>query len=509
MSQPHPLAEQLQAQNFRRLHASSWLFILLDLTFTILLPFLLGYYNLVRGLPTIWKVAIAGIFFLIFLYLFAHFYSTQFMIRSDDIILKRGILYRKQRYIPLNKVHNITLKRNLLHRWLNVAEVRLETAGTGNTAEAELRVLSYLEAKTFENLIEKPTPETNAPTTANLLPLSRRELLYFGLLRNDGFVLMGIILSFALNSDNFTQWLTSKLPSIPLFLQIFQQHWLGAFFLFICAAFILGKLLTILFAFLNYSQFELTDSPTHITLRRGLLTRIESHVPREKIQVWRITQPPLYRLCNRYRLYIDTAVFPNNNERGIRELIPLANDEITCQLIKRWNNIEALSIPVHAQHPKAPHRLTIKYLLIQSQLMIGAVILYFLNLIDNQQLLDLAILWLILQIINPIAAKKRYAIAGWAIDNKHYLHWRDGWLWRKHHFAHCQHLHCVDKQQNPFDRRYPMATLLADTMGSNRLSSPLKMRYLKNESADNLLTALKNYSSIKAVEKLTINPDKS
>ena len=68
------------------------------------------------------------------------YWTTTYRITNDQLIVRQGVLFRSERYIPLVRVQNVDLVQNFFHRLLSVAEVRIETA-SGSEPEAVLKVL--------------------------------------------------------------------------------------------------------------------------------------------------------------------------------------------------------------------------------------------------------------------------------------------------------------------------------------------------------------------------------
>ena len=66
---------------------------------------------------------------------------------ADELFLRSGVLSRRDRVIPLARVQNVEVRQNVLHRVFGVAELRVETAGSGTEAEAVLSVLGVAEAQ--------------------------------------------------------------------------------------------------------------------------------------------------------------------------------------------------------------------------------------------------------------------------------------------------------------------------------------------------------------------------
>ena len=84
----------------------------------------------------------------------------------DGLVIHEGLFFRNVRTIDYARIENVDTERGLLHRLLNVADVRVETS-TGGSAEARIRVLGLdavedMRTRIFARRAERPTP---APTS--------------------------------------------------------------------------------------------------------------------------------------------------------------------------------------------------------------------------------------------------------------------------------------------------------------------------------------------------------
>ena len=69
------------------------------------------------------------------------FLTFRYRLEEDEIVVRSGLLSRRERRVPYDRIQNIDLVRNPLHRLFGVAVARLETA-SGGRPEAILDALS-------------------------------------------------------------------------------------------------------------------------------------------------------------------------------------------------------------------------------------------------------------------------------------------------------------------------------------------------------------------------------
>src|SRR5215212_8157971 len=67
--------------------------------------------------------------------------------------LEEGVLSRKLRAVPFDRIQQVDLVRKPLHRLLGVATLRVETAGGGSAAEVDLHVVTLPEARALRAIL--------------------------------------------------------------------------------------------------------------------------------------------------------------------------------------------------------------------------------------------------------------------------------------------------------------------------------------------------------------------
>src|SRR5215213_5784010 len=67
--------------------------------------------------------------------------------------LEEGVLSRKLRAVPFDRIQQVDLVRKPLHRLLGVATLRVETAGGGSAAEVDLHVVTLAEAQALRSTL--------------------------------------------------------------------------------------------------------------------------------------------------------------------------------------------------------------------------------------------------------------------------------------------------------------------------------------------------------------------
>ena len=80
--------------------------------------------------------------------------------------LEEGVLSRKLRAVPFDRIQQVDLVRKPLHRLLGVATLRVETAGGGSAAEVDLHVVTLAEAQALRSTLLQAKAQAAGPEAA-------------------------------------------------------------------------------------------------------------------------------------------------------------------------------------------------------------------------------------------------------------------------------------------------------------------------------------------------------
>ena len=124
----------------RYLHPLSVIFSLVDLIKQNIIPAFLGIFGAAKG--DLIYVGLALLFFVpTFIFALIRYFTIRYRISDGELVVQEGLIFRRVRTVPVERIQNIDMVQGILHRMLNLAEVRVETA-SGTKPEAILKVLS-------------------------------------------------------------------------------------------------------------------------------------------------------------------------------------------------------------------------------------------------------------------------------------------------------------------------------------------------------------------------------
>ena len=394
----------------------------------------------------------------------------RYRIEESSILIRDGILRKKQLDIKFDRIQAINTEQNLLYRPFGLVNVRLDTAGSSTqegylpaisrklAEDLEARLENHARAKPEVDEVDEEALELVEGERRTLLSYDARDLIVIGLTSNRALVLLAVIAPFldqlfqafgeraALDAapDSAQRIVTGDIPNV-----------LGTVVL-VALLIAIGLILASLIgAVLRYFRFHLVADAQRFRSVGGLLTRHEHSVRFTKIQSLHLYQNVMQRLFRVYRLSMRQAASGKESSRksfALPMLRPTRLSAVTeTALGDEYSDVDLDPgttdyAPVH-RHYLRSHLLIRGVLPSLAFAVIAAPALQWLAL--------LALLWVPLMWIN---FRLRYSKLGVRLRREG-LSVRSGFLgWR---VAACLYrkVQRVTIRQSPFQRRRGLATV--------------------------------------------------
>jgi putative membrane protein len=271
-----------------------------------------------------------------------------YALEGGALRLEEGVLARKLRSVPFDRIQQVDLVRKPLHRLLGVATLRVETAGGGSAAEVDLDVVTLAEARTLRasllrakaRLADAPAgqaalgrgPPRSSPSALDrptvgraggpvegpvgvgvaeppaervLLRLRLGEVMLAGITGSRAAAVLVVLGPLSQASDWFpglSDWLLGRFdpeavaPSTP-----------AAFLAVAVLAVVVWLGLAAASSIVTDHGFTLARVGDDLVVRRGLLERREAVLPLGRLQVVRIEESLLRRLLGLASIRIQSA----------------------------------------------------------------------------------------------------------------------------------------------------------------------------------------------------------
>lgn len=81
------------------------------------------------------------------------FDALQCELHQRTLVVKRGIFFRTEKTIPLDKIQDLTVKEGPLLRWLGLRSLKIETAGQGTPGASEADLVGIVDPLDFRDLV--------------------------------------------------------------------------------------------------------------------------------------------------------------------------------------------------------------------------------------------------------------------------------------------------------------------------------------------------------------------
>jgi len=451
----------------------------------------------------------------------ARYFTFRLRYEGTELVISSGILFRNERHVPYARIQNLDAVRNVVHRLLGVAEVRVETGG-GQTPEATISVLhetvfDEMRRRVFAGRALAHQDSTEASTASDaeperqtvepdaglgrrsaereggrtLLYLPTRELLLNGLLENRGMVIVaaaygllweaGLFRSFweqltsgayapGLLRDTVATIATGNLPSLGRIVILLVG--VGGLLLLV-------RVLSMIWSFLRLHEFRLTRVGEDVRTEYGLLTRVTTTIPLKRIQSLTVRESPLQRLVGRMSVRVETAGGHGSPHDGQQKqqresLAPIVRRTAVPALVREvLPGFDIDRFEWQRLHPRAFRR-AVKPALLLSVITAVPFVFWF-------GWAGLFVLLITVPCLVALAwAHVRYT--QWAATEDA-LALRGGLLWRQVTIVPAAKIQVVGRIESPFDRRANMAGVRVDTAGSASPTHRISIPYLARETA--------------------------
>lgn len=213
--------------------------------------------------------------------------------KRQEFVIRKGIINKNQLTIPLDKIQQVNINQSLIQQVIGVYSLEIDTAGS-DKKEADIRAIDHLTATRLRTrLLQRTAPAASVSETPEhtesqqkLLKLSLGTLFKVGLTSNYGAslaLLSGFVFAIFEGLRNYTEALNLKENPLD---RITSQS-LNLFSIcFLFGIIILILLLTnVIRTFLKYYNFEITRKPHALAISAGLLTKHNTLLNPDKVQI--------------------------------------------------------------------------------------------------------------------------------------------------------------------------------------------------------------------------------
>jgi putative membrane protein len=413
----------------------------------------------------------------------AQWLAFRFRLQGDELIMDSGVLARRRRVIPIDRVQNVDLAQSALERLAGVAELRIETASGGQETEASLTVLSVADARAVQaDLLSRRATARAAraadpvadPHTAHgdatgerILKLSSFDLALAGATSNEaGLIAAGLATLLEVIArfgalEGVMGWVEDA-AGLDAGINVVGAA--VAIALLVLAFLVLGWLVSIVYTVVHFHGFTLTRVDDDLRREYGLLSRHQTTVPIQRVQALRIEETLPRRALGLVALKIETAgASPQERRRiggGAEAYVPLARRRDVGPLLRAvFQDARFDGVQLTAVAPPSRRREFVRLALLVAAAATGAL------------LYGTPRPYLLLALLVPawFLAGARFRARGWA-RAAGYAFARSGVLTRTTWIVPERKVQTLHLTETPFQRRWGLATLIIDTAAGGRMA---------------------------------------
>jgi len=389
-------------------------------------------------------------------YQLVYYQRFEYELTDDSLDIVSGVVSRRNREIPVRRVQNVDISRNVVQRLLGLAQINLETAG-GSSTEASLNCVSETEAMRLQEEIGRlkrgDASEIGAPAERDreeLFAVTPKELVLLGVVGVDLRLLSIVTVVLPVIAPSLRERFADPLVGLAVTAPLAALVVVGV------TAAISGVL-----AVTNYYGFRLSRGTDELHYERGLLQRYSGTIPLEKVQTLAVSENVIARRLGYASLAVETAGYASG-ESAQQSAIPLAERDRVFAL---GDSVESFR-PVSFQRPpkRARQRYTVRY----AAVAVGVVAATFA--VDRGTSLSFA--WYVTAALlpaAPVAAHLKWANLGYDVQAE-YVVLREGFWTRTTTVVPYYRVQTVLDSRTVFQRRRQLATLVVDTARSGGLT---------------------------------------
>ncbi|WP_088825560.1 PH domain-containing protein [Listeria goaensis] len=260
---------------------------------------------------------------------FLKYMTYRYTLEAEGIRIKYGFVFRKNIYIPYERIQTIQEKQWFFYIPFNVTQILIETAGTKGKAEGDLSAVPKSVATELRDLREGKREEAATIEENNLenpfdvpkikesekpiqtITLKTNQLLLMAVTSSG--VLGGFVILLALFGQ-FQEVIPDDLIS-----ESYDQIVKLGVFMFVILA-ILALLImwgvSIVATLFKYFQFKLKQFENHLEIEKGLLQRNHTTIRLERIQGVIITESPFRQMLGLVAVKLITAGSSGDKEHS-------------------------------------------------------------------------------------------------------------------------------------------------------------------------------------------------
>jgi putative membrane protein len=250
----------------------------------------------------------------------------RYELHPSTIVLKEGVVVKKQRTIALERIQNHHSRTTFLHRWFNLTSLTLETGSSGEDAAITFPVITNGEKERILAMFGE-VKEPSEITKDEIQPEKKIRTVHFRSTRKDlfkaSFTSMSFLAIFPLLSAiyfNLADFFDIE-DSAENAVEYLIGHWWMLIVLFVIAmalSVVIGFIKTVI----KYGNYEISDDEERIYIEKGVGSSSSFSIQKHKVQAVVVEQSILKRFLGLASIKLISVGSAEGEEKDTSSLYP-------------------------------------------------------------------------------------------------------------------------------------------------------------------------------------------
>ena len=261
------------------------------------------------------------------------YFTFQFDFNKNDFIVKKGFLKKTKLSVPLNKIQQINLNQNFIHKFLNLYEIQMDTAGS-DSKEVSIKAVKEdiaFENKDFTDFLKEKNIDIDLEKSneSKSLEIDFYTLIKTGL-TSRYFQTLGFIIALFFGALEYLDAL--GINFIPSFSSFIKNGNFGfiAILVYIILIFLAVFATNLISTIIKFYKFSASKTNNNLSVSYGLISTKTILMSPNKVQVFSFTQNWIQKkidLCNIiiYQASSNMNISSDKSKEGSKVNIPGAN----------------------------------------------------------------------------------------------------------------------------------------------------------------------------------------
>ncbi|MGG7621745.1 PH domain-containing protein [Bacillus coreaensis] len=379
-----------------------------------------------------------------------------YRLEEGELRMEYGLLVRKKRYIPFDRIQSLDFSEGILHRPFGLVKVKVETAGSSGAADAEavLTAITKEEANWIQETIAQAKSklaeeavDTKVEDTVEehvIYKITSKELLLLATTSGGVGVVLSAMVAFVSQLDDL-------IPYESAYREVEKMISNGIVIVAVLVflGFLLAWIVALIGTMVKFAQFTVKKTEREIIISRGLLEKRQITIPLNRIQAVRISENILRQPFGLCSVYIISAGGSVRNTEGSKVLLlPAVKKVQVAHILQQHLPVSSTSQTFN----KPPKRSLPRYLL-RGSLMVVPLVIAAITIFKLWGLLSI-----MLFVFSSAWSYLIYKDAGWSIEGQQ-LNIQYRGLIKHTIFMKKPNVQSLDYKESIFQKRKNLATM--------------------------------------------------